>query len=143
MSPFIVITKRPTDRGFSLSEEPVHEVSRRAVATLEEATAAAERAVRNCRDAAGTREAWDSAYASLSAAANLAEAGGTVGPLLDGTLIEVKSETWVQVAYWGGLRDRVLASSRQLGDPVDKVLKPFPSHSEILAAFNAQEAGTQ
>lgn len=50
------------------------------VPTHEAATAQAERIVRAWRDEDGTREAWNAAYQLLTAAANLPEDGGRVGP---------------------------------------------------------------
>lgn len=63
---------------------------RRAVATLDEArTAAAEHASAAYGDAEIT-EHLDAGTAAL----NLPEAGGTIGPLPDGTVIEVRHASW-------------------------------------------------
>jgi hypothetical protein len=134
VSPFIVTVRRPTVEveGGAWAGAGVSSVSRRAVATLEEATAAAERAVRNWRDKVGTREAWDCAYAPLSTAANLSEAGGAVGPLPDGTVIEVER-----------LSPLMLGSRcRASGELMMGCLRD-DDWSPLVAAFNAREAGTE
>jgi hypothetical protein len=77
--PYIVTTKRPGYRPSRIGYlDDMRVVSRRAVATLEDARAAAQEACSG-PDFMGPLEA------SL-----ISESGGTVGPLPDGTVIEVE-----------------------------------------------------
>jgi hypothetical protein len=125
--PFIVTTKRPTDRGFSLSEEPVHEVSRRAVATLEENphSNVKDEVARIMLRAGVVQQGQFWARAILG----LTESGGTVNPLPDGTMIQVERVTW-----------------KRLGEASGFVMLSHPEPTglakrEIIAAFNAKQAG--
>lgn len=105
--------------------------SRRAVATLEEAQRAARHEVSESllRQPEGVFEydgcgAWESAEANASV---LPESGGTIGPLPDGTVIEVKPATWREIAPRrespGILADEQAAWQRQ-----------------VIDAYNAREA---
>jgi hypothetical protein len=97
--PYIVTTKRPIMYG-----EPIKDVSRRAVATHAQALLIAsgvyQQAVgyrknlgaeENLRRQAEDFARWGSW--------DVPESGGTVGPLPDGTVIEVERVTWGQLAY--------------------------------------------
>lgn len=62
-------------------------ISRQAAATLEEARKAAAKALpRNA-----TNIAWEHARLSVEAGGVIGESGGTIGPLPDGTVIEVRA----------------------------------------------------
>jgi hypothetical protein len=115
--PYIVTAKRPcaTEYGAQFS------LSRRAVATLEEAQ----------------ETAWDVACNHLGGDpapfVALPESGGTVGPLPNGTVIEVEQTTWAALAeaadedWWIALAEREdegNATARQT----------------ILDAYNARQA---
>jgi hypothetical protein len=67
--------------------ETITDMSRRAVATLEEARVAL------LDFAIG----WDDTTPIQEAADNLSVTGGTVGPLADGTVIEVTRVTWSDI----------------------------------------------
>jgi hypothetical protein len=89
MSPYIVTTKRRGYMGLGLVRSP-RVVSRRAVATLEEArdfiySLCAETDVDDERIADDIDR--------------LPESGGTVGPLPDGTVIEVEQVTWHELTH--------------------------------------------
>jgi hypothetical protein len=79
MSPYIVTTKYPHDRPALMGSIPRRE-SRRAVATLEEAHEHVSDII-DAHGSGGRAWAWH-------------ESGGTVGPLPDGTLIEVEAVKW-------------------------------------------------
>lgn len=121
--PFIVTTKRPTDQGFSLSEEPVHIVSRVAAATLEGAQRAIDTAARTILGDCEPQGAW---------ARWQEHGGGTVGPFPDGTTIEVEPGNWEWLATDAGLGETVLGHMAACGD--------LEAQAKILAAFNAREA---
>jgi hypothetical protein len=125
--PYIVTTKRrlagrvnvPTaDAGPQpFGGERYRVLSRRAVATLDEARMHTWRTV-----------SLQAAYA-VSA---LPESGGTVGPLPDGTVIEVEATTWQALAEYGGLlSDGGLIYAAERGSP--------DAQQRILDAYNARQ----
>jgi hypothetical protein len=79
--PYIVITERPSQPDAGNSAQRNRSVSRRAVATLEEARREAGRA---CLGSTSLD------LRNVEQARTLPESGGTVGPLPDGTVIEVR-----------------------------------------------------
>jgi hypothetical protein len=132
--PFLVTTKRPgpcivcVDPACTAKSE---ESSQRAVATLDEATMMAARVIRAVRDADGTREAWDAAFAPLTVAEELRDDETTRIPLPDGTVIEVTPTTYVHLACdgdWQWPQDDTDYSS------------PARHGADVLAAYNAKQA---
>jgi hypothetical protein len=112
MMPYIVTTKRPDAQPYNPAHANIwRPVSRRAVATLD----AARRACLGVLDAAHLQ---GSPVAVYRAAVDLPESGGTVGPLPDGTVIEVERVGWPDI--W-----------LKVGDGL--------SNAQALAAFNARE----
>lgn len=109
MCPYIITTKTP--------EEDFHRKSRVAVATLDDAREIAYEAMADASsiyllsDAAVIAEGIDT----------LPESGGTIGPLPDGTIIEVERVTV-----------RYLAESVDYGDP-------RWGRTRAVAAYNTQE----
>lgn len=81
--PYIVTTKQPS---LALQDEPLIERSRRAVATLDEAMDYLCELVLFAGDP--------------DAALPVDESGGTVGPLPDGTVIEVEATTRLEAVAW-------------------------------------------
>lgn len=88
MTPYIVTVRTPIA---PMRIVPGHEVSRRAVATLNEARLAAEQAVETHRSPEHSSESYGPLWRD---AALMPESGGTVGPLPDGAVIEVRSVGW-------------------------------------------------
>jgi hypothetical protein len=127
--PFIVTTKRPTDRGtIAVRGARSRGFSRRAVATLEENPHS------NVKDEvarimlrAGTRSAGPVLGASDS---RLPESGGTVGPLPDGTTIQVEATT-----------KQALFDALPMDDQRRLPTWPLPTLAMVIAAFNAAQAG--
>jgi len=112
--PYVITTATP------LRGEPVHEsldrITRTAVATLEEAREAA-------AEVAGTAysDEWIMAHANrgtvaplIDAAWDLPESGGTVGPLPDGTVIEVRRRSWPDLQADAGLGHRMPLSDANI-----------------------------
>lgn len=96
------------------------DVTRRAVATLDEAREEAWDAYSQPDDVA--RETLDALAEQVFA---ITEQGGTIGPLPDGTRIEVETATWDELA-----------------DDAGTPLYPaVVSHSEIIDAYNAEHGG--
>lgn len=134
--PYLVTTKRPEviygdDDCMHIAPE---EESRRATGTLGEAREAAADEVLAVRDALEEhRDEWEQAcepYDSLVVAAlAIPESGGTVGPLPDGTLIQVEPVEYI--ALWWDV-------------PYDDALPLYPSNPEdrpkIIAAWNARQS---
>jgi hypothetical protein len=147
--PYIIITKRPCPEGHSepllqgdgggwdgsnyrtpcsVCDDRCEVVSRRAVATLEEAWAEAHRIV-NAQPHRLSDPLWNNAIEAWP------KSGGMIGPLPDGTVIEVGASSWVHLA---------LEARR------DKSLRPLPvveagqgdlkAAAAIIAAFNAKQA---
>lgn len=108
--PYLVTTKRRVVEHIGDIERVTHEVlSCRAVATLDEAVEDAEQVALTFHDVVLT----------------LPESGGTVGPLPDGTLIEVRPVSWEYLVVEGDATDRALSSE--------------PGWQErILAGFHAE-----
>ena len=104
---YVITTKRPG--RYDYDPPPIRVESRRAVATLEEAR----------------RMAWRTAefgtWSSDAVTETLPESGGTVGPLPDGTVIEVEPASWDDLVGPGGWN----AST---------------SEAEVVDAYNAREA---
>jgi hypothetical protein len=96
-------------------------VTRRAVATLDEA--------REAIVAAGRIPPSGHVYpAALMAAESLPESGGRVGPLPDGTVIEVRFASWQQLGSLMGTAHAV----------IDNLLDDN-AHGEIIDAYNAAQ----
>jgi hypothetical protein len=114
--PYIVTTKRPATA--TLTHTPMWEVSRRAVATLvgaiEWAISDESRTWANEPRLGPRPENWQ---ACLEAVYTVPESGGTVGPLPDGTLIDVEPVPWAVLSALTGEDD---------------------SEDDILAVFNAR-----
>lgn len=108
--PYVITTTTPTGGESSLA---VGKRTRVAVATLEEARKAAARAIIADPTA-------DGAIARTRECHTIPESGGTVGPLPDGTVIEVERAPWPHIAR----------SGQEWGTDVGR--------AAILAAFNAQ-----
>jgi hypothetical protein len=114
--PYIVTTKQEHLDG----SKPL---SRRAAPTLDEARAAVFEVVHGYRGSVG------SDYIGL----RIAESGGTIGPLRDGTVIEVERASWQDTALAGGLSFPATVGNRaEAGDG--------KARREILDAYNAQQA---
>jgi hypothetical protein len=118
MSPYIVTTKRPHWSGREPNPDP-YGVSRRAVATLEEDRVAD--ALRPLRQTMGGL-----AWLNLLNNVRGLKRGGTVGPLPDGTVIEVVPMDEEEM--------RVYASISEVEDAYER---PMP---ELLDAYNARQA---
>lgn len=106
--PYIVTTQRTSD------ERGVELLSRRAVATLEEAQDAAQQIVYDGPPIRVKTE-WELICMVI---ADMPESGGSVGPLPDGTVIEVERVDWPRmatIAGYGGNPSRLIAAfnSRQ------------------------------
>lgn len=97
--PYIVTTKLSAAIPSSKPcERPYDALSRVAVATLGDAQGRAHDVVFRVESEAsdeGPIKAFDQAYETLL---RLPESGGTVGPLPDGTVIEVEPTTWADLA---------------------------------------------
>lgn len=125
--PFIVTTKRrdhtaPYSHPHVPITQPLVVRSRVAVATLSEARDAAIAATRN----AGSVDVMGPLEASLVPAS-----GGTVGPLPDGTVIEVERTNYNRIAF----------DSDWPFPPNDSDYSSAPRHgAEVLAHYNAKQA---
>jgi hypothetical protein len=117
--PYVITTKRQTPFGRAGGQTiggPVDVIlSRRAVSTLEDAR----------------RALWDvlNEYEALpmQVGAPLREAGGTVGPLPDGTVIEVEQVKWSELARHA---DRAVPTGVVVGDLYRR---------DVIDAFNAKQ----
>jgi hypothetical protein len=107
--PYIVTTKRELEDD-GMGRAWFERVSRHAVATLDEARETALRAVGERRDMY---------YCEMEDA--VPESGGTVGPLPDGTVIEVEQARWIDLIH----------ASTATTDSSDQA---------ILDAYNARQA---
>jgi hypothetical protein len=114
--PFIVTTNRGCDDAECSPRCRNRKLSRRAVATLEEARAVV---------ATITEAARPDRADILNAIVALRESGGTVGPLPDGTVIEVEAVT-------GG------ALALRAGFAIDAYGHCEASYAEVIAAYNAR-----
>jgi hypothetical protein len=129
--PYIVTTKRPTG---DCAWAKVLPASRRAVATLEDRRGpdgiedgARTIAYAQVIDAYGGPDRDDASPAEtehLWQAANVPEQGGTVGPLPDGSLIEVARATNAELMPYAGF----------------DVFNDTPAEAEIIDAFNAGQS---
>lgn len=122
MTPYIVTTKRRWADAAS-NTAGTQLASRRAVATLEETREVADDAVFAAfdRDRKRPGDELPPPYMALSIdARDLPESGGTVGPLPDGTVIEVERTGWT---------DLLMAAHITGG-----------SDAQILDAFNARQS---
>ena len=109
--PYVIttITRRPLHPDDTAPTD-AESVSRRAVATLEEA-----------------RDVWDAALTALgdstgnydSTPEDMPEPGGTVGPLPDGTVIEVEPVDWMRIAHDAGRMVPVGANPRAEREAID------------------------
>lgn len=133
--PFIVTTKRP--EGY-YTDLPPKIASRRAVATLEdrkqpngEIEKGARTVVHDIVAAADCNGEWSSAdYRFYQQARSITESGGTVGPLPDGTVIEVEPTTWKALTPdpgWGFTVARAEAGDAK-------------AQQAILDAYNARQS---
>jgi hypothetical protein len=126
MSPYIITTKRPGE-VFPLADQGWH-ISRRAVATLEGANEAVHRIA---HDLPGK---WQ--ITTLAKYTPLPESGGTVGPLPNGTVIEVEQVGWSELARLAG-RTRYTVPPDEPVDPDGLSRKGW---QVILDAYNARQA---
>jgi hypothetical protein len=133
MGPFTVTTKRPcapchgtgdwldSSTGTGQCDECGGfgvDVDRRAVATLEEARGACVAILHN------------HGFSALGYALPRAESGGTVGPLPDGTTIQVEPTT-----------KQALFDALPMEDQRRLPTWPLPTLAMVIAAFNAKQAG--
>jgi hypothetical protein len=140
--PFIVTTKRPEPtypKGEERAVNVLHPVSRRAVATLEDAQAYVSGLVSGMTTSADNHGARKTAADQLW---SMPESGGSVGPLPDGTVIEVECTTWASldraalIAEHGSTLDPVHHTDRSLDCPESQVGEA--RQAQILDAYNAQ-----
>jgi hypothetical protein len=121
--PYIITTTTPGPRYSALANpraysRSVPDVTRTAVATLEEAREAVERKIRYLHAHAPE----DHPDYRPFIPDELPDSGGTVGPLPDGTVIEVRQAPW-----------RVIAT--EVGAPGDPLTDK--AQAQVLAAFNS------
>jgi len=128
--PYVITTSNPTlraafdeagGRGIDLAERIDAAESRTAVATLDEARQTTLGAV------IGDRDYEDIRHVDVHAAHIMDESGGTIGPLPDGTVIEVRPTSWLDLA--ASCDTDVDASDGYITDD---------EQADILAAFNAR-----
>lgn len=116
--PYIITTKRPL-AGNQTLDEAMENDDVTAVATLDEARAHLRPILADAfpHGPVGNR----------AAVRDLPESGGTIGPLPDGTVIEVQQVTWARLTHDAGL-------------PVwHLTVPPLPKRAEqFVAAFNAR-----
>lgn len=117
--PYVITAKRP---HYDPPDYGPFQTKRRAVATL----ADVKRDVLDVinADAERSPEAWNAAYDVKNATFALPASGGTIGPLPDGTVINVEPTTWSNLIH-------ALISD---GDITTRWTRP-----EILAAYNAKQ----
>lgn len=142
MTPFIVTAKRPERDGdthhwcgFGPDHDgpcpPLDEAGRVvscvAVATLEEAREMAKAEVVRCIGTKGWfGKSVHEQYESLP------DSGGMIGPLPDGTLIEVRQVSW----------DDILRNLDVSGEEYERLADTnLTRDADVIAAFNAREAG--
>ena len=95
--PYVITTKRRGSYGPQYSAAEADAVSHRAVTTLEEAKRAAYDVLDTQRDTMGPEK-----YGKLRCVIfDWSGSGGTVGPLPDGTVIEVEAVTWQDLGWVG------------------------------------------
>lgn len=130
--PYIITTHRHLDDPTAeFLPDALPGVSRRAVTTLEEARAALRKIVVDSAFDRGSTEGYPH-YEDIGGL--IAESGGTVGPLPDGTVIEVRPHAWYEIATQAGIVEAGL-----LGAYAERDAEGL-SAQKILAAFNAREA---
>lgn len=117
-----IITTRDVERPFDFAAR-----SRQAVATLDEAQDAVAAAMASVEDANPVGAGQSSPY-NYALAWDLPESGGTIGPLPDGTVIEVERVSWSRLAEhttggWDAERGRFRAAAYD---------------ADIIAAFNSR-----
>jgi len=101
--------------------------TRRAVATLEEARAAVNNALYRIEGEMDDPRPLAGFYAQAD---TLPESGGTIGPLPDGTVIEVRRRSWRDLSPYCRFHP-----DAEIGDdPID------PTPAEIIDAYNARKA---
>lgn len=120
--PYIITTTQP----MPIDGTPGDGSTRRAVATLEEAQETA-----HVRAQSGGVSLVPAAV--VLAIAGLPESGGTIGPLLDGTVIEVERVTWYRVARGGNVHTPNPTALR--ADRGDE-----STQHKIIDAFNVRSA---
>jgi hypothetical protein len=124
--PYIVTTKRVSaTRTTPPNDNDL--LSRRAVATLEGARTSAEESVK--AHAVGLIGQW------RRQAESLPESGGTIGPLPDGTVIEVERVTWHDIAREGGL-----SYADAMSFAVDAERGSEAAQRILLDAYNARQS---
>lgn len=107
--PYIITTHT---YGWAMPGHGTHSATRRAVATLDEARAAAHTSA-NMPATPSTLDALMGVRAAIDA---LPESGGTVGPLPDGTVIEVEPIDWTSLQHAVGTARRVPATPAAIID---------------------------
>lgn len=129
--PYIITTSEPFDAAVHVHRPAF---TRRAVATLDEAREKAESAVWS---APGYRSEGDF-YLDVARCRELPESGGTVGPLPDGTVIEVEATTWRKLAIdaWPGVS--LIADTMTLL-LAEAELGYREAQQRILDAYNARQ----
>lgn len=121
--PFVITTKRPQSQ---IEPQITWHVSRVAVATLEEARQACIKIVQPYADAESKTVALGPVARICLSLMRKDWSGGTVGPLPDGTTIEVEAISWADLRESAGL-DR----------------DGFTLDTQTIAAFNAREAAAK
>jgi hypothetical protein len=113
--PYTITTTLP------LADGRPHAVANRAVATLDEARSAIQTDLCDWHDATGPDDP------NIVATLDLSESGGTIGPLSDGSTIEVKH------VRWDDLRDELrtlgVALSYDHGHAAEAILEAFNAHN--------------
>lgn len=126
--PYIVTTYRNGPWPHTTNQRDI--LSRRAVVTLEEARLGVRTIIVDAALALGTTQDFPPAHLSSWAEDVITEYGGMVGPLPDGTVIEVEKTTYVHLACdgdWEWPEDDTDYSS------------PARHSTEVLAAYNANQ----
>lgn len=127
-NPYIVTTTQECEHCAEQGNVESIILSRVAVATLEKAKAESRKVVGVLGGSSG------STLSPLHLIDSLPESGGTIGPLPDGTVIEVKPTTWADLWVASGLDQQTLVDA-------DYANEPGPDQDDarqrILDAFNA------
>jgi hypothetical protein len=119
--PYIITTTSEQHIGYSLTPK----VTRRAVATLDKAHAAAAYELRQCdTDSFAIAARVAEAYA-------LPESGGTVGPLPDGTVIEVEPVLIENLIFRAGIKAWYVTAARRADTAM--------SDADVIDAYNAAQ----
>ena len=95
--PYVITATRVAERNFE--EQPLHTITRRAVATLYEAREQTDDSVFEAfeRERRPDAEMPPEYYELSTQARKLPGHGGTIGPLPDGAVIEVAPITWASI----------------------------------------------